>query len=61
VTDVETRIRRLLAEVYRPEGIDIWMMSRNKDLYGRVPRDLIDAGLGEEVLDHVEYLAGGAW
>jgi len=61
VTDVEARIRCLLAEVYRPEGIDIYMTSRNEDFYGRVPRDLIDAGLGEEVLEHVEYLAGGAW
>lgn len=61
VTDVETRIRAVLAEVYYPTGVDIIMTSPHRHFGGRVPGEMIADGQGEEVLEYMEYLVGGAW
>jgi hypothetical protein len=46
--------------VYKPEGVDIWVHGRNRDLGGQKPIDLLHAGRFEEVLAAVERLASGA-
>lgn len=48
--------RALLADVYRPAGIDVWMNSRNRELSGAVPKDLIAAGRSAEVLAVIHRL-----
>jgi hypothetical protein len=49
-----------LREIYTPEGVDIWMHGRNRDLDGQKPIDLLIAGEFEHVLAAVERLASGA-
>lgn len=49
-----------LSEVYTPEGIDIWIHGRNRELAGQKPIDLLIAGEFERVLAAVERLASGA-
>lgn len=48
-----------LRDVYRPEGIEIWLHSRNREFEGRRPLDLLAAGEYERVLGAVERLADG--
>lgn len=51
-----------LAEVYTPEGVDIWLNSRNRMLDNERPVDLLRTPEGEErVLQLVESLAHGAF
>lgn len=57
-TDRE-RVLTALAEVYRPEGMAIWMRAPNKLLNGRVPDDMIEQGDAERVLDLILALAEG--
>ena len=61
MTGIETRIRTKLAEVYEPEGVEIWMTSRHSWLDGRRATDLINAGQGERVEAAVDRLVGGAY
>jgi uncharacterized protein (DUF2384 family) len=49
-----------LHDVYAPEGVDIWIHGRNRDLEGRRPIDLLRAGDFETVLRVVERLQAGA-
>jgi uncharacterized protein (DUF2384 family) len=49
-----------LRDVYRPEGIDIWIHGRNRDLDGRRPIDLLEQGDFATVLNAVERLETGA-
>lgn len=49
-----------LRDVYKPEGVDIWIHGRNRDLGGEKPIDLLGAGRFEEVLAAVERLSSGA-
>lgn len=49
-----------LRDVYRPEGIDIWIHGRNRDLGGQRPIDLLKQGAFSTVLDAVERLETGA-
>lgn len=56
----EAEIRRLLAEVYKPEGVEIWMRSRSRFFGLERPNDLIQSPEGaEKVLRVAEMLAGG--
>jgi hypothetical protein len=48
-----------LRDVYRPEGIEIWLHSRNREFDGRRPLDLLAAGEYERALAAVERLADG--
>ena len=49
-----------LRDVYRPEGIDIWIHARNRDLAGQRPIDLLAQGDFATVLAAVERLETGA-
>lgn len=49
-----------LAEIYKPDGMAIWMRSPNKALQGRVPEQMIAVGESSDVLDLIEALATGA-
>ena len=51
---------RLLGDVYRPEGIEIWLHARNVTLGGNRPIDLLGAGDFGPVVEAVERLASGA-
>jgi DNA-binding transcriptional regulator YiaG len=49
-----------VSEVYTPEGVDIWIHSRNRELGGRKPIELLIDGEFEQVLASIERLASGA-
>lgn len=49
-----------LGDVYRPEGIDIWIHGRNRDLGSQRPIDLLTQGNFSAVLNAVERLETGA-
>lgn len=49
-----------LQNVYRPEGIEIWLHARNRDLGGERPIDLLTKGSFQPVVDAVERLQVGA-
>lgn len=61
MTGVEKRVRELLAEVYLPEGVDIYMSHPNRNLGMKTPTELIAVGQGETVLAEVKYLTGAGW
>jgi hypothetical protein len=48
-----------LRDVYRPEGVEIWLHSRNREFDGQRPLDLLAAGEYERVLAAVERLVDG--
>lgn len=54
-----TRLVDLLSEVYKDEGIAIWLKA--PQFHGKSAIDLIAGGALEHVLARAEYLAGGAW
>jgi uncharacterized protein (DUF2384 family) len=49
-----------LKEVYKPEGVEIWLHGRNRSLGGQRPIDLLQAGDFQTVLSAVERLKTGA-
>jgi hypothetical protein len=49
-----------LRDVYKPEGVDIWIHGRNRDLGGERPIDLLGRGDFAAVLNAVERLETGA-
>lgn len=49
-----------LKDVYAPEGVDIWVHGRNRDLGGQRPIDLLRSGEFAQVLNAVERLKTGA-
>jgi hypothetical protein len=49
-----------LRDVYKPEGIDIWLHGRNRDLQGERPMDLLAQGEFAMVLNAIERLETGA-
>lgn len=60
-TASEARIRELLADVYRPDGVDLWLRAPNKLLRGERPCDLIERGETQPVLDVIDMLRTGAF
>lgn len=54
-----TLVIERLADTYKPEGIDVWLDSPNRNLDGRRPLDLINEGEWQRVLDEADRLAGG--
>jgi DNA-binding transcriptional regulator YiaG len=48
-----------LKEVYTPEGVEIWIHGRNRDLDSQRPIDLLKQGEFELVLDVIEQLQAG--
>jgi len=59
--DILTRIEEALAEVYDPEGVEIWMMASHKQWDGWTVSEMLNHGRGDEVLAAVERLATGAF
>jgi uncharacterized protein (DUF2384 family) len=53
-------IVRQLQDVYRPDGIEIWMHSRNPELDGRRPIDMLIDGDFEPIVHAVLRLRAGA-
>ena len=53
-------IVRLLKDVYRPDGVEIWLHARNPELSGRRPIDLLEEGKFEPVVEGVLRLQAGA-
>lgn len=51
---------RQLADVYRAEGIQIWLHARNRELDGNRPIDLLANGDFEPVVHAVARLQSGA-
>jgi len=51
---------RLLSEIYRPEGVEIWLHARNPGLDGERPIDLLSIGDFQPVLHAVERMQSGA-
>jgi hypothetical protein len=51
---------RLLSEIYRPEGVEIWMHAKNPEFEGARPIDLLAAGEFQPVVNAVERLRSGA-
>lgn len=58
---VEREVRELLSDVYLPEGVDIWITHSNRNLRGFTPREMLDVGETEPVLQEAKRVAGGAW
>lgn len=57
MTDAElAQVRAGLAEVYKPEGVEIWLQARNRLLGGRRAIDCP----AEDVLRVIEQLQSGA-
>lgn len=52
-------VRRAAADVFTPEGVEIWVDARNRLLEGLSPRQLVEQGQGDEVLRALEGLAEG--
>lgn len=48
-----------LSDVYEDEGIEIWLHSRQRNLGGETPLQLLRQGRFADVLQAVEQLAGG--
>lgn len=47
-----------LAEVYRPEGVEIWLHTPNRELDGARPADLLEQGATTLVLRAIDRLKG---
>lgn len=50
MSDALEQVRTILAEVYTDQGVKVWLESRNRNLGGTTPLDLIRDGLGEWVV-----------
>lgn len=59
LVDVHYLVRQL-ADVYRAEGIQIWLHARNRELDGARPIELLIAGDFEPVVHAVSRLQSGA-
>lgn len=59
LVDVHYLVRQL-ADVYRAEGIQIWLHARNRELDGNRPIDLLTNGDFEPVVQAVARLRSGA-
>lgn len=53
-------IIRQLQDVYRPEGVEIWLHARNPELAGERPIDMLIRGHFQPVVDAVDRLQVGA-
>lgn len=50
-----------VGEVYKPEGVAIWLDAPNRSLHNATPRQYVEAGDGAQVLALIERLTGGAF
>lgn len=58
LVDVHYLVQQL-AEVYKPEGVDIWLHARNRSLEGERPIDMLAQGEFKPVLAAVDRLRAG--
>lgn len=56
----EARAREMLAQVYRPEGVEIWLAGAKRQFNGERPIDLIQRGEHDRVFAAIERLIVGA-
>ncbi|UZJ26969.1 DUF2384 domain-containing protein (plasmid) [Rhodococcus antarcticus] len=49
----------VLRDTYTPEGMEIWLRSRNRNLDMQRPIELLMDGRTDEVLDQARWVAGG--
>lgn len=54
-------LRRLLGEVYRPEGVDIWLSAKHQQFGGLTVDEMKAAGRMDEVFTVVHQLTDGAF
>lgn len=59
-TALRRQIISTLSETYRQQGISIWLNAPNRNLKGEIPRVLMEAGRGAEVLEAAQRIEGGA-
>ena len=59
--DIYEKIRDGLAEIYTPEGVDIWLASEHKRWDGWTVSEMVNHGRGDEVLAAIDQLASGAF
>ena len=59
--DEEAIVRAAAAEVYKPEGVDIWMNAPNPWFHYSTPMQMIAAGDTERVLQVLEQLTTGSF
>lgn len=59
-TAQEQRARRLLAEVYEPEGVELWMRGRKASLEGLTPEEAIKRGAANVVFNLIGQMISGA-
>jgi transcriptional regulator with XRE-family HTH domain len=58
LVDVHYLVQQL-AEIYKPEGVDIWLHARNRSLNGERPIDMLARGAFQPVLAAVDRLRVG--
>lgn len=56
----EQEARELLANLYLPEGVEIWLNGRHK-AFGERPIEMIQRGDGRRVLQMIHALSDGAY
>lgn len=54
-------LRRMLAEVYKPEGVDIWLNAKQERFGGRSALDCLADGDLTQPLQAAEQLVTGAF
>jgi hypothetical protein len=57
-SQIETQIETLLAEIYEPDGVYIWMTSPHRWFSGKSAVEMIAEGRASEVLAAVNRLIG---
>ncbi len=58
--DLLANLVEQLSDVYEPQGVEIWLHSRNRGLGGERPIDLLRQRKFREVINAVERLTTGA-
>lgn len=57
--DLEAKVRASAAELFEPEGVDIWWVYPNRILSGRTPQQAVAEGDADSVLALLEGLKDG--
>lgn len=47
-------------EIWYPEGVELWIDAPNRALHNATPRQYVEAGDGDKVLNLIAALADGA-
>lgn len=57
----EREVRKRLAGIYTPEGVEIWLKSPHRLLDGQTARERIEQGGVQDVLALIDQLDSGAF